>query len=140
MADVFIGIILGHCVADYLLQPRKMSMSKSEPGPSGLFWSVLHCLIYAASVCTMIWDFRPLVLVAVFFSHWPIDRYALASKWIKLIGGRDLTEAFYSGKKYPEVDAPTIIGMSFGCIVYVMVDATMHMLPLWWFCKLYLMK
>ncbi|NTW22472.1 DUF3307 domain-containing protein [Candidatus Falkowbacteria bacterium] len=137
MADLFIRIILGHLIGDYLLQSKKQAINKTEPGLIGLAWSLWHCLLYTGSVCLMMWDFRPSVALLVFLSHWPIDRFCLGDKWLRMIGGRDLYAIYYSGEKYAEVEPSTIIGLSFGCVVYTVVDNTLHLLLLWIFMCLF---
>lgn len=137
MADLFIRIVLGHLIGDYLLQSKKQAINKTEAGSAGLAWSLWHCSLYTASVCLMMWDFRPSVMVLVFLSHWPIDRFCLGDKWLRLIGGRDLYAIYYSGEKYAEVEPSTIIGLGFGCVVYAVVDNTLHLLLLWVFMNLF---
>lgn len=131
MSDIFIKVILGHLVGDYLLQTRKMAINKTNAGSTGLMWSLIHCAVYTASVCLLVFDFSPLFVVAVFMTHWPIDRYHLGEKWLQMIGGRDLYSLYYSEFKYSEVTPATIIDLGFACVVYTVVDNTLHLLLLW---------
>lgn len=119
--DIFARLILGHFAGDYLLQNKAMMLNKSKPGFHGIFWCTLHCLVYTAVVCLFLWTINPLVAIAVFISHWPIDRWSLASKWMKLIRSREPGVLYF----VKEADA------AFYCIVYVAIDNTMHILLMW---------
>ena len=122
---MFGEIVLGHLAGDYLFQGKQMAFRKSEKGWAGYGWCVLHCLIYTICVCLFLWTLNPLVVVLVFASHFPFDRWSLASKWLKLIRGRDLIRAFESKEKYRDID------VAFSCLVYAVVDNTMHLILLW---------
>ena len=76
---MFTGIVLGHLVADYLLQNKKMALEKSAEGIKGIIWCTIHSLIYTATICLFLWRIDWLVALLVFMSHWPIDRWSLAS-------------------------------------------------------------
>jgi len=132
MQDIFARIVLGHLVGDYLLQSKAMALKKSEKGLTGIAWCTFHSLIYTASVCLFLWTLNPVVVALVFLSHWPIDRWSLASKWLKTIGGRDFIKAYESKEKYREID------IAFSCLVYAVVDNTMHLILLWLIAKQFL--
>lgn len=121
----FFLIIFGHLLGDYLFQSKEMAIKKSEHTISGFFWCVLHCVIYTLCILLMIQKINPLIIILVFLSHYPIDRYSLAKYWLKLIQGRDIENAYLSTKKYHEID------LIFSCIVYLIVDNTLHLLLLW---------
>jgi hypothetical protein len=129
MEDLFARIILGHLTGDYLLQCKAMSLKKADKNWQGFLWCTWHCLIYTACVCLFLWNFQPLTIGLVFLSHWPIDRYHLASKWLKVIRGRDLLKAYQSTDKYREID------IAFSCVVYTVTDNTMHLILLWLITK-----
>lgn len=129
MEDLFARIILGHLAGDYLLQNRTMALKKSDKGLAGFLWCTWHCLIYTACVCLFLWNFQPLLIGLVFLSHWPIDRWQLAAKWLKLIRGRDFYQAYRSIEKYREID------LAFSCYVYAVVDNTWHLIILWLITK-----
>jgi len=125
MAELFIRAVLGHLVGDYLLQGRTMALKKSEKGWRGALWCTFHSLIYTFSVCLFLLTSDPLIICLVFLSHWPIDRWSLGSKWLKMIQGRDFVNAYLSKEKYREID------ISFSCLVYTVVDNTLHLILLW---------
>ena len=125
MTDIFIRMVLGHLVGDYLLQNNKMAFGKSMPGWDGHFWCTVHCLLYTAAVCLFLQTVNPLVVSLVFLSHWPLDRWSLAGKWLKLIGGRDFMAAHKSDDEYRDIH------VAFSCLVYAVADNTMHLVLLW---------
>ena len=125
MAEIFLGMLLGHLAGDYLFQSKKMALKKSEKGWYGLAWCVLHCLIYTACVCAFLRTLNALVWALVFLSHFPIDRWSLGHWWLKMIRGRDILKAYETENKYREID------LAFSCIVYVVVDNTLHLILLW---------
>lgn len=89
-----------------------------------------HVLIYVLTICVFMWRFDFVFGLLVFLSHYPIDRWSLASKWLKLIGGRTFMEAYESKEKYREFD------VAFSCIVYAVADNTMHLVLLWFVTKI----
>ena len=126
---MFAEIVLGHLTGDYLLQSKAMALKKTEKGFKGIIWCTFHCLIYTASVCLFLWTINPLIIILVFISHWPIDRWSLASIWLKIIRGRNFIAAYQSTEKYHEID------LTFSCLVYAVVDNTMHLILLWLIIK-----
>lgn len=133
MAELFIAALLGHLTGDYLFQSKSMALRKSEPGGAGMRICLLHVLIY--SMCVMGfwwfagWKFHPgfglVVFSAVYFPHLLIDRISFANTWLKWIGGRTFEDAARSTEKYREFD------VAFTCLVYAVVDNTLHLICLW---------
>jgi len=130
MEDMFARIVLGHLAGDYLFQSKAMALKKSEPGIKGIAWCTLHCAIYTACVCLFLWTTNPITITLVFLSHWPFDRWSLASKWLDIIRGRNIKKAFLSKDKYREFD------LIFSCFVYAATDNTIHLILLWLITKL----
>lgn len=124
MEAIFVRMLLGHLCGDYLLQSKSIALKKSDRGLVGWGWCIFHCVLYSACVCVLVGTARPLVMVLVFLSHVFIDRWSLASKWLKLIRGRDFFRAYREKAQYWEID------LSFSCLVYAVVDNTMHLLLL----------
>ena len=122
MLTIFEKILLGHLIGDYLLQSKKMAIAKSTKGLIGLTWCLIHCLLYTLIIYLMTTTHDPIKIVLIFMSHFPIDRWSLASWWLKVIKGRDLMTAYHSTANYHEID------LSFSVIIYVVVDNTMHLL------------
>jgi len=125
MEGIFARLLLGHLIGDFLLQSKTMALRKSEKSLTGHFYCLIHCLIYTAAVSLMLWTTSPLIILLIFLSHYPIDRWSLASKWLKIIKGRDIAAAFYSREEYQQID------LIFSCIVYTVADNTMHLVLLW---------
>ncbi len=126
---MFAEVVLGHLIGDYIFQSKSMALKKTEKGLLGIAWCTLHSLVYTSCVCLFMWDFRLLLIILIFISHWPIDRWSLASKWLKLIHGRDFFTAYKIKNLYWEID------LSFSCLVYAVVDNTMHLVLLWFTIK-----
>jgi hypothetical protein len=125
MADLFVLALLGHLVGDYLLQTKHMALQKSAPGWSGVLTCTSHVAVYTAAVCAFWWTINPVVAVLVFVPHWIIDRWSLASPWLKMIRGRTFEAAFSSKDPYREFD------IAFTSIVYTVTDNAMHLICLW---------
>jgi len=123
--DFFISIVLGHFVGDYLLQTERMAKVKTVKFKQGILACVIHCIIYTLSICVLSWHFSPMFMSLVFLSHYPIDRWSLGEKWLKLIKGRNIKQSFYSELSYRDID------LSFSVLVYTVVDNTIHLLLLW---------
>jgi uncharacterized protein DUF3307 len=125
VADLFVLAVLGHLVGDYLLQTKHMALHKSDPGCPGVGACTAHVAIYTAAVCAFLWTIDPVVVALVFVPHWVIDRWSLASVWLRLIRGRTFEAAYASKDPFREFD------IAFTSIVYTVTDNTMHLLCLW---------
>jgi len=125
MADLFVLALLGHLVGDYLLQSKYMALHKSDAGLSGFIACTIHVSLYTAAVCMFLETLSPLIAALVFVPHWVIDRWSLASPWLKMIRGRTFEDAYNSKDKYREFD------IAFTSIVYTVTDNTMHLVCLW---------
>ena len=125
MADLFILAFLGHLVGDYLVQSKHMALHKADKGWRGAVTCTFHVALYTLAICAFLETLNPLIWALVFVPHWVIDRWSLASPWLKLIRGRTFTDAYNSTDKYREFD------IAFTSIVYTVTDNTMHLLCLW---------
>lgn len=130
MEDIYIRLLLGHLFGDYMFQTKKMALTKSEKGPKGAITCAFHSAVYSFTVMAFLWKFSVLIFALVFLSHYPIDRWGLASKWLDFIKGRSFIRAYVSKEAYREID------LSFSCIVYTVVDNTMHFFLLWLMVRL----
>jgi hypothetical protein len=126
-----VGIFLGHLLGDYIFQNNWMALTKNR----NTFRCLVHCLVYTASVCMLTTWSHPWWPTIVFLSHFPIDRFGLAERWLKLIGGRSMEEFIRSG----HLDVPeglverqhenyVIARGGFTALVFAVVDNTMHLL------------
>jgi hypothetical protein len=119
--DLGFRLLLGHLVADYLFQPKKMALEKTSKNWKGVAWCFAHSALYALaiSIASEKWGWATLLF---FVSHYPIDRWSLAQKWLDLIGGRNLLNAYNEKRKYWEID------IVFSSLVYTVTDNTLHLL------------
>jgi hypothetical protein len=125
MPELFVLALLGHLAGDYLFQPKRMALAKSARTWEGFGWCTLHVAIYTACVCCLWRSANPVVWLAVYLPHWFIDRYSLASLWLKLIRGRTFEAAARSSDPHREFD------VAFTALVYTVVDNTLHLFCLW---------
>jgi len=121
MTNMFAAIVLGHLAGDYLLQNRAMMLSKSKPGQKGRLICTLHCLFYTLAVCVFLKKTDIRTAAVVFASHWFIDRWSLAAKWMALIKSRQPGVTY----RHKEIDA------AFYAIVYTACDNAMHLILMW---------
>jgi len=119
MLSVPVALLVGHLVGDYLLQPRVMAENKGEKG--GLWWSLLHGAIYTVCVCALLRDFSTTAVAAVFVSHWPLDRFGVASLWCRHVLDRHPVDVSKRGGDYSDVR------VGFACLHYAVVDNGMHL-------------
>lgn len=129
MNDFFPALILGHLIGDYLLQNNWMAMNKS----GSTFKCAVHCSLYTLAVLVTTYPYLRgwQWAVIVFLSHFPVDRWSLADKWLDLIHGRSLSGFMVNGKKnipaeYDQENYHALRG-SFTGLVYTAADNTMHL-------------
>lgn len=140
---IMVWMILGHFIGDYLLQSKKTALGKSAPGWRGALTCVWHCYLYTMAVYVAIVlglgsillpPGLVLALPMIFLTHYPIDRWSLADKWSKMIGGRRLRDQTgpldYDSRLPPTLGnmAAVSTDQAFAAIVYTVVDNTMHIL------------
>ena len=131
-------LLLGHLVGDYLLQTEWMAMNKSKNTWEGWLACTIHCLLYSFAVCLLMWDFDPIWFVAVFLSHFPIDKFKLTEYYMHYIKGKGMRD--YIRKEIQENDVRyipvpkmslnryDILEGGFTSLVYSVTDNTMHLL------------
>jgi hypothetical protein len=136
MGDFFATLVLGHLIGDFLLQNKWMAMNKS----ASHFKCFIHCVLYTLAVTATTWPTIHGWLWSsfIFLSHYPIDRWSLADKWLDFIGGRNLPDFYHNG----HINLPTnpnvhfkdewpmnyrILRGGFACVVYTAADNTMHL-------------
>jgi hypothetical protein len=136
MADFWFRLLLGHLVGDYLLQNNWMALQKNKQEGLGTLVCFMHCTSYVMGVLplTQIWTWQWIVIV--FASHYFVDRYGWAEKWLQLIRGRSLTEylGYWDIRCTPEHPGGNpidkrheILRGAFSVLVYTVVDNTMHL-------------
>jgi hypothetical protein len=134
-------LLLGHLVGDYLLQNEWMAINKSKNTWIGWIAATSHCLLYTWAVCLIMWNFDWYWWVAVFLSHFPIDKFGLAEKYMKLKGSslrayiddtNNSTSRFYVDTS----NGQKMLTGGFRAVVYAVTDNTMHILLMWGAYKL----
>jgi hypothetical protein len=80
--------IIGHLIADYLLQFDFIAENKKKKS----LICALHCFIWATLVCVMgdIWNVK--VFSVLFITHYIQDRWQLISWYMKKIGQINFTK------------------------------------------------
>ena len=136
-------LLLGHLTGDYLLQTEWMAMNKSKNTWVGWLAAILHCLIYTWVVCLFMWKFSLIWFVVVFCSHFFIDKFGLAEKYMKYVKGSGLKDYInmvdhqYSNKvSFDTTEGQKMLTGGFRAFVYAVTDNTMHILLMWGAYKL----
>lgn len=124
-------MLLGHLVGDYLLQNNYMALNKGRNDLIGWFACLLHCTLYTLAITTIMWNFDWEWVLIVFISHFPIDKFSLASYYLKFIKDIDLYDYLHKDKSYNNTNKGDIIQGGFTTIVYVLTDNTLHLLLMW---------
>jgi hypothetical protein len=114
-------LILGHILGDYFFQTHWMATNKTKSDLIGYISCFIHCSIYTTCIISCLWFVIPsnyliLSFIGIFISHWFIDKYSLAYKYMQWKGGPDFTNPF----------AP---------IIYVMIDNTSHIVLMYAFLR-----
>ena len=126
-------MLLGHLVGDYLLQNEWMAMNKSKNTQIGWLSAFIHCILYTLAVCTFMWNFQLIWIVAVFLSHFPIDKFGLGEKYMKYVKGSSLRDYIdsvnhtYTRTWLDNGDGERMLTGGFRAFVYAVTDNTMHL-------------
>jgi hypothetical protein len=133
--SIFESILIGHLFGDFVFQNKWMAMNKSASN----FKCFIHCWIYMWCVGTatigIIYNWKWFLII--FISHYPIDRWSLADKWLKLINGRSLYDYLHCGYQnipdkswgfdFRKTENYHVLRGGFTSIVYTVVDNTFHL-------------
>lgn len=125
---MFINILLGHLVGDYLVQNDWMAKNKSKYNLNGWLAATVHCLVYSLAVLIFTGIYDWIWYLAIFLTHFPIDKFGLAEIYLKYVKGLNV-KGFLKEEK--EIDRMTMIQASFITIVYTVTDNTIHLLLMW---------
>jgi hypothetical protein len=125
MSDFFINLLFGHLFGDYVLQNNWMALSKNRIGFNGWFVCTVHCFIYTITclIFTMIFSWKFALLV--FISHFLIDKFSLADKWLVIIKGRSIKWFLDCTEGIPQNH--NVLRGGFTSLVYAIVDNTFHL-------------
>lgn len=127
-------MVLGHLVGDYLVQNQWMALNKSKNTWTGWLAAIVHCVIYTAMVTTAIHNWDLLWIVIVFFSHFFIDKFSLAEKYMHYVKGFGMKDYVKKELFCEKVKAKSNINRydvlegGFTSLVYTVTDNTMHII------------
>lgn len=135
-------MLLGHLVGDYLLQNHWLAMNKTKNSFQGWGAAVIHCLIYTLAVTTIMWNFDWIWIVAVFASHFFIDKFGLAEYYMHYIKGYGMKDFVEKNKMEsiphePHFNRPKkitsliVLEGGFVALIYAVTDNTMHLVLMW---------
>jgi hypothetical protein len=135
--DIMFRMLLGHLTGDYLLQNQFMALNKTSNTWKGWLAATIHCLLYTFAVCLFMWNFHLIWIIAVFFSHFFIDKFGLGEIYMKYIKGNGLRDYInevnntYSRTWINSSDGERMITGGFKAVVYTLTDNTMHLILMW---------
>lgn len=132
---MFVSMLFGHIVGDYFLQNKWMALNKNKHNGLGWLTCLVHCTLYTIAVCTFMWLWSPLWILLVFLSHFPIDKWSLAEKYLKLISGRSLGE-FLTNPENRCYSPHIALRAGFNILIYTIVDNSAHLMILYYGYKL----
>ena len=123
-------MLLGHLIGDYLLQNNLLALNKHRYNLFGWIACFVHCCFYTTAVIIMMADFRFLWIIIVFLSHFLIDKFGVAEKYLKLVRGRSLVEFIQTKNNY-NFTPFVMVQAGISAFVYVVCDNTMHLLVMY---------
>lgn len=142
-AYLFLLALIGHLIGDFGLQPKRWALGKADWGWEGASYCAKHVSLYTLIICfilptpVVMW-MRATVWAAVFIPHWIIDRWSLASWWLKMIGGRTFETVIMPernvdgfGWREPRDYLRHEFDVAFTSIVYTVTDSMWHIICLW---------
>lgn len=132
-------LLLGHLAGDYLLQNEWMALNKSKNTLNGWMAAFMHCILYTVAICLFMWNFDWYWMVVVFLSHFPIDKFSLAEKYLHFIKGKGLKDYVYKNgiwdnglpKPQGQLNRYDALEGGFTAFVYAVTDNTMHLILMW---------
>jgi hypothetical protein len=136
---MFEKLLLGHLLGDYLLQNEWMALNKSKTTFEGWMAAIVHCFLYTFAVCLFMWNFDWIWIVVVFSSHFPIDKFSLAEKYMHYLKGKgmkdyvqkdwtDIVNGIKSKVPIRDINRYDILEGGFTSIVYTLTDNSIHLI------------
>lgn len=138
MNDFLAYLLIGHVIGDFYLQPLSMAVKKG----GSIKICAGHCAIYTAAIA-LFTGFNPVWLAFVFASHFIVDYFSLADEWLQIIRGRSLKVFIACGHAdippMPSEQALNyrILRGAFAAKVYLIIDAGLHLIPMYFVWKWY---
>jgi hypothetical protein len=133
-------MLLGHLCGDYLLQNEYLAINKSKNTWIGWLTAFIHCIFYTLAVCLFMWNFQLIWIIAVFCSHFFIDKFGLAEKYMKYVKRSSLRD-YINEADSNRYDKDNSVGQDmltggFRAFVYAVTDNTMHLILMYLAYKL----
>ena len=141
---IMFQMLLGHLVGDFLMQNEWMALTKSKNSLEGWLAALCHCIIYTACVCVFMTNLTPIWMAVVFLSHFPIDKFSLAEKYMHYVKGKGMKDYVKKDISIWDIETQGLRHMvsqtkqplnrydalegGFTAVVYTVTDNTMHLL------------
>ena len=133
-------MLLGHLMGDYLFQTEWMAMNKSKNDIIGWTAAIVHCWIYSFAVCLFMWNFSLVWMTVVFWTHFPIDKFALGEKYMHFLKGKGMKDYVKKDednwKSINNLNRYDVLEGGFSAVVYTITDNTMHLILMYLAYKL----
>ena len=137
-------MLLGHLMGDYLFQTEWMAMNKSKNTLEGWIVATVHCLLYTLAVCLFMWNFQLIWIVAVFLTHFPIDKFALGEKYMHYLKGKGMKDYVKKDESNwklinnlnNNLNRYDVLEGGFSAVVYTITDNTIHLVLMYLAYKL----
>lgn len=124
-------LLLGHLTGDYLLQNEWMALNKAKNTWIGWLTASIHCILYTLAVCLFMWKFKVIWIIAVFLSHFPIDKFSLAEKYMHYLKGKGMKDYVVKHSNMKVPNGYDMLEGGFTAVVYTITDNTMHLILMW---------
>jgi hypothetical protein len=134
-------LLLGHLAGDFLLQNEWMALNKAKNTKTGWLAALVHCILYTLAVCLFMWNFDWYWMIAVFLTHFPIDKFGLAEIYMHYIKGKGMKDYVHKHdwsqnlvtlkQDVPPLNRYDMLEGGFTAIVYTITDNSMHLILMW---------
>ena len=111
-------LLFGHLIGDYFLQTGWMAVNKVKNNLEGWLACTVHTIVYTLSICVVTSLYDWYWIIAVFLSHFFIDKFSLAKVYMKTI---------LKSMPFP-TEKDTMNYTSIYWIVYVALDNGAHLM------------
>jgi hypothetical protein len=108
--------LLAHLFGDFILQNDEVGLHKKDKNARGLFFCILHCVIYGL-VFLLITNWLAALCIAI--AHFIIDRWNIIGRFIQFKNGVSDTSNFGYHKDRP---------MFMSACLYIIQDNTAHLI------------
>lgn len=142
MTELFIAMVVGHFVGDFVFQNDWMAQNKKKMNVLGWQSATTHCLVYTITVLCFIYlaikpELMYILRIApfVFMSHFILDKFPVVEWYMKFFDKQNwdthLPTKYDSICWEEKMNAEQVVSAVFGAIVYVFLDQTVHLTMLY---------